>query len=215
MNTEPRPDDPLMQSQPRHARHVRSQRMRRARVAPRWMIVLLSVMSGCGGSAGTSARSTEPTPRDPAAQTAPPPAGEPTRHPAPPPMGGTTTPRATTSERSHSPYAAEYGRAPALETLEGRASYYSDRLAGRSTASGEPYRTTEFTAASRDLRFGTILRVTRADTGAVTYVRVNDRGPFGDRRRIVDLSRVAAEELGMIRAGVVDVRVEIVHRPTR
>ena len=68
---------------------------------------------------------------------------------------------------------------------------------------------------SRDLRFGTILRVTRVDTGAVTYARVNDRGPFGDRRRVIDLSRAAAEELGMIRAGVVDVRVEIVHRPDR
>ena len=88
-------------------------------------------------------------------------------------------------------------------------------MAGRSTASGEPYRTTEFTAASRDLRFGTILRVTREDTGAVTYARVNDRGPFGDRRRIIDLSRAAAEELDMIRAGVVPVRVEIVHRPAR
>lgn len=122
---------------------------------------------------------------------------------------------AASSSSSNNPYAAQYRDAPALETLTGRASYYSDRLAGRSTASGEPYRTTEFTAASRDLRFGTILRVTREDTGAVTYARVNDRGPFGDRRRIVDLSRAAAEELDMIRAGVVSVRVEIVHRPAR
>ena len=49
----------------------------------------------------------------------------------------------------------------------------------------------------------------------MTYARVNDRGPFGDRRRIIDLSRAAAEELDMIRTGVVPVRVEIVHRPAR
>lgn len=181
--------------------------------------VALAALSllGCGGSRGAPPRSTASTPEEPAAQAAPPPESEPTRHTAPPPRGvsSSAAPAATNDERSRSPYAAEYGRAPALETLEGRASYYSDRLAGRSTASGEPYRTTEFTAASRDLRFGTILRVTRTDTGAVTYVRVNDRGPFGDRRRIVDLSRAAAEDLAMIRAGVVDVRVEIVHRPAR
>ena len=129
--------------------------------------------------------------------------------------GSTTQTVTAASQQSSSPYAAQFGDTRALETLTGRASYYSDRLAGRRTASGEPYRTTEFTAASRDLRFGTILRVTREDTGAVTYARVNDRGPFGDRRRIIDLSRAAAEELDMIRAGVVDVRVEIVHRPTR
>jgi rare lipoprotein A len=129
--------------------------------------------------------------------------------------GSTTHSVTASSAASGSPYAAQYSSAPALETLTGRASYYSDRLAGRSTASGEPYRTTEFTAASRDLRFGTILRVTREDTGTVTYARVNDRGPFGDRRRIIDLSRAAAEELDMIRAGVVPVRVEIVYRPAR
>ena len=129
--------------------------------------------------------------------------------------GTTTHSVSTASTSSGRPYAAQYRDTPALETLTGRASYYSERLAGRSTASGEPYRTTEFTAASRDLRFGTILRVTREDTGAVTYARVNDRGPFGDRRRIIDLSRAAAEVLDMIRAGVISVRVEIVHRPTR
>lgn len=107
--------------------------------------------------------------------------------------------------------------APVLETLEGRASYYSDRLAGRSTASGEPYRLAEFTAASRDLPFGTLVRVVRLsragdeELGSV-IVRVNDRGPFGDHRRILDLSRAAAEALDMIRAGVVPIRAEILRR---
>lgn len=99
------------------------------------------------------------------------------------------------------------------EVLRGRASYYSDRLAGRSTASGEPYTPSAFTAASRELPFGTMVRVIREDTGASVIVRVNDRGPFGDRRRILDLSRVAAEALDMISAGVVPIRAEILSRP--
>ncbi len=93
--------------------------------------------------------------------------------------------------------------------LEGRASYYADSLAGNSTASGEPYDPSAHTAASRDLPFGTRVRVTRVDNGRTTEVRVNDRGPFGDRRRILDLSRAAAEDLDMIRAGVVEIRAEI------
>jgi len=100
----------------------------------------------------------------------------------------------------------------AIAVLEGRASYYADRFEGRSTASGEPYRARELTAASRDLPFGTIIRVVRVDTGASVIVRVNDRGPFGDHGRILDLSRAAAESLDMIRAGVIEIRAEILER---
>ncbi|MEZ4337620.1 MAG: septal ring lytic transglycosylase RlpA family protein [Sandaracinaceae bacterium] len=99
------------------------------------------------------------------------------------------------------------GEANAVMT--GRASYYADSLAGRPTASGEPYDPTRLTAASRDLPFGTRVRVTRVDTGATVEVRINDRGPFRDRGRILDLSRAAAERLDMIRAGVVEVRAEV------
>ena len=52
----------------------------------------------------------------------------------------------------------------------------------------------------------------RIDTGASVIVRVNDRGPWGRRTRILDLSRAAAEALDMIRAGVVTVRAEVVQR---
>ena len=98
------------------------------------------------------------------------------------------------------------------QTLRGLASYYSDALAGRPTASGEPYDPRQLTAASRDLPFGTRVRVTREDTGAQVVVRVNDRGPFRDHRRILDLSRAAAERLDMIRRGVVPIRAEILPR---
>ena len=94
-------------------------------------------------------------------------------------------------------------------TMEGRVSYYHDSLAGNSTANGEIYDPKKLTAASRTLPFGTRVRVTRLDNGRSVVVRINDRGPFGRRRRILDLSRAAAEELDMIRAGVIDARAEV------
>ena len=54
-----------------------------------------------------------------------------------------------------------------------------------------------------------MLRVWGGEPQAFVYVRVNDRGPFGDDERIVDLSRAAAEALGMIQSGVIPVRVEV------
>ena len=100
--------------------------------------------------------------------------------------------------------------APAISSLEGQASYYSDRLAGHKTASGERYRPEALTAAHRSLPLGTVLRVTRSDGKRTVYVRVNDRGPFGSERRILDLSRAAFERLGKLRAGVLEVRAEVV-----
>jgi rare lipoprotein A len=115
-----------------------------------------------------------------------------------------------TAERERAKPKESAARAPAArEVQEGKASYYSDKLAGRSTASGEPYDPKKLTAAHLTLKLGTRIRVTRVDTGATVIVKVNDRGPYGGRGRIVDLSRKAAESLDMIRAGVVDVRVEV------
>ncbi|MDO9018230.1 MAG: septal ring lytic transglycosylase RlpA family protein [Deltaproteobacteria bacterium] len=97
---------------------------------------------------------------------------------------------------------------------QGYASYYSDRLAGRSTANGEPYDPTRLTAAHRTLPFGTRVEVQRVDTGARVEVRINDRGPFAGTQRIIDLSRSAAEAIAMIRAGVVAVTVRVLSVPT-
>lgn len=93
----------------------------------------------------------------------------------------------------------------------GRASFYSDKLSGRATASGEPYDPHALTAAHRSLPFGTVVDVTGPE-GKRVQVRINDRGPFR-RGRIIDLSRAAAERLGMVRAGVVEVTMRVVHRP--
>jgi rare lipoprotein A len=106
--------------------------------------------------------------------------------------------------------AQRYGNARALAVLHGSGSYYADKFAGRPTASGAPYEPSAFTAAHRTLPFGTVLRVTRLGGGQRVYVRVTDRGPFGPRGRILDLSRAAAEHLGMIKAGVAKIEVEIV-----
>ncbi|MEM9841487.1 MAG: septal ring lytic transglycosylase RlpA family protein [Pseudomonadota bacterium] len=83
------------------------------------------------------------------------------------------------------------------------ASYYSDSLAGNSTASGEPYDPAKLTAAHRTLPFGTKVRVVRAGRGEVV-VTINDRGPFVDGR-VIDLSRAAAEKVDLISDGIGDV----------
>ena len=95
----------------------------------------------------------------------------------------------------------------------GNASYYTDRLTGRPTASGEPYSPRKLTAAHRKLPLGTRVRVHRLDgrrqrTGRSVDVKVNDRGPFRPDL-IIDLSRVAATQLDMIRKGVVPVEIEV------
>jgi rare lipoprotein A len=153
----------------------------------------------------------------PAAGGAPEPAWpeqEPPEYPgvAPSGAGASAAPDAN-SPTSRSPLAAAYGPRSTLEQLSGKATYYADSLAGNSTASGEPYQPAAFTAAHRTLPFGTVVRVTRIDTRSVTYVKINDRGPFGNQDRIIDLSRAAASELGMLRAGVVPVEVEVLEKP--
>ncbi len=92
--------------------------------------------------------------------------------------------------------------------FRGKASYYSDEFEGRQTANGEIYDADLLTAAHKTIAFGTIIKVTNLKNGKEVIVKINDRGPFkGDR--IIDLSRAAAEQLEMIRDGVIDVECEI------
>ena len=101
------------------------------------------------------------------------------------------------------------------DSNEGYAAYYADSLHGNRTASGEIYDKTKLTAAHRTLPFDTVVRVTNLINRRSVQVRINDRGPFDTRRRIIDLSRAAAERIGMIRDGIVPVRVEIVSMPSK
>jgi len=97
-------------------------------------------------------------------------------------------------------------------TETGMASWYGPGFAGRPTASGERFVPSQRTAAHRTLPFGTVVRVTRLDSGRKVVVRINDRGPFVEGR-IIDLSRGAARRLSMLRDGVVEVRIEVKRYP--
>lgn len=92
----------------------------------------------------------------------------------------------------------------------GYATWYGKALAGRKTASGERFDPDKMTAAHRTLPFGTLVEVRRVDTGRSVVVRITDRGPFSGRGRIIDLSRKAAEELGILRDGVARVELRFV-----
>lgn len=99
---------------------------------------------------------------------------------------------------------------PVLRGLgSGIASYYGKRFAGRLTANGERFNPRAMTAAHKTLPFGSRVRVTHARTGKSVIVRINDRGPY-IRGRTIDLSRAAAEEIGLIRAGHGRVTLELV-----
>ena len=102
-------------------------------------------------------------------------------------------------------------RATGASLEEGKASYYSDKLAGRPTAHGEPYDPRALTAAHRTLPFGTMVYVARPDGRHVT-VRINDRGPH-KRGRVIDLSRRAAEQIGLVKDGVGEVSLRVVSLP--
>ena len=89
----------------------------------------------------------------------------------------------------------------------GTASYYGAKHHGNKTASGEPFNQNALTAAHRRLPFGTQVKVTNLDNDKSVVVRINDRGPH-TRGRLIDLSRKAAEQLGMIGSGTARVRVQ-------
>jgi rare lipoprotein A len=91
----------------------------------------------------------------------------------------------------------------------GYALYYADYLDGRQTASGEIFSQQELTCAHKTHPFGTLLKVTRQDNDMSVIVRVNDRGPFCDGCS-VDLSRIAAERIDLIKAGKKMVHVQVV-----
>jgi rare lipoprotein A len=91
----------------------------------------------------------------------------------------------------------------------GIASWYGSDFHGRRTANGETYDMNAMTAAHTTLPMPTIVRVTNLENGRSVTLRVNDRGPFVDDR-IIDLSRAAADALGMRDKGIARVRVQVV-----
>lgn len=90
----------------------------------------------------------------------------------------------------------------------GVASWYGGRFHGKRTADGSRFNTHSFTAAHKTLPFGSIVRVTNIRNGKICLVKITDRGPFV-HGRIIDLSRAAAKEVGILSSGVSRVKVEV------
>jgi len=124
--------------------------------------------------------------------------------------GGNFRPVSDTPVRVGKPYSVRGttyvpAAAPTYDRV-GYASWYGDE-SGNQTANGEKFRDGWITAAHTTLPLPTYVEVTALDTGRRIIVRVNDRGPFSGRGRIIDLSKGAAEALGIRAQGHAAVRV--------
>jgi rare lipoprotein A len=95
---------------------------------------------------------------------------------------------------------------PIVEQV-GEASFYGPGFHGKKTATGEKFNQNDKTAAHPTLPLGTKATVTNLDNGASVDVEINDRGPYV-KGRDIDLSKGAATELGMTKAGVAPVKIE-------
>ncbi len=94
-------------------------------------------------------------------------------------------------------------------TQTGIASFYAEDFHGKKTSSGEIYNMGAFTAAHRTLPFHTLVKVTNLSNKKSVVVRINDAGPFKEDR-IIDLSRAAANKIGMTKKGTAKVRLDVV-----
>jgi rare lipoprotein A len=104
------------------------------------------------------------------------------------------------------PAPIEASRKPRAQV--GRASWYGPGLQGRKTASGEVFDQNELSAAHPTLQLLSLVRVTNLENGASVVVRINDRGPYRSKR-IIDVSKRAAIQLGFLRQGTARVRLEV------
>lgn len=93
--------------------------------------------------------------------------------------------------------------------LYGTASYYSNSFNGKKTANGEIYSHKKMTAACNVLPLGTWIKVTNLRNGKSVIVKTNDR-LHTRMKRVVDLSREAADKLDYIKSGLTRVRVEVI-----
>jgi rare lipoprotein A len=139
--------------------------------------------------------------------------------PAAPPPTGTAPAGETASEAAK----AEIPKAPPPEVEvpedakplfveTGIASWYGAPYHNRRGSNGEVYDMHAMTAAHRTLPLGSIVRVVNVDTKASALVRITDRGPFIEGR-VIDLSKAAAEKVGMIQKGTAEVRLEVLKTP--
>jgi rare lipoprotein A len=152
---------------------------------------------------------------------------EPTLEPAPAPVASapvptspvppstTAAPEAAEKVDGESVAHVDRGARPnrgSRETQTGYATYLAASFHGNESASGEVFDERKLIAAHRTLPFGSMVRVTNLENGRSVKVRIIDRGPYGKNYRegtIIDLSRSAAQRVGMIHDGQVRVRVVV------
>lgn len=93
--------------------------------------------------------------------------------------------------------------------LVGVASFYGPGFHGKKTASGERFNMYDLTAAHKTIPFNTKVKVTNIENNKSVVVRINDRGPY-KKGRIIDLSKSAAEKIGLIQSGTAKVKLTII-----
>jgi len=102
----------------------------------------------------------------------------------------------------------------AAACLHGLASWYGPGFDGRTAADGSTFHERDLTAASRDLKLGTVVEVANLRNGRVIHVQITDRGPYVDPdHRIIDLSREAARHLDMEDDGIAEIEIAVVRTP--
>ena len=118
-------------------------------------------------------------------------------------------PQSTQETKVNVVTSSQAGTAKAKPAQTGIASWYGGSFVGGKTASGERYRPDDRTAAHRTLAFGTYVKVTNLRTKKTAVVRINNRGPF-IKGRIIDLSKQAALDIGLVKTGIARVQVEVI-----
>ncbi len=183
-------DSPSME----HCRRSRIPVVSQRACPPGVLVLLAFLLAGCGNKHVASA-------------------------PVPAPVAGGSASASVSRSTPNAGNADRSSREPSSDPDEfedaierGQASWYGNPYHGRMAASGEIYDMEELTAAHRSLPFHTWVEVTNLSNGKKVQVRITDRGPFIDGR-IIDLSRAAAREIDMLRAGVVPVELRIVDAP--
>lgn len=131
-------------------------------------------------------------------------------HSAPPPPASSRNPSRSTPELAAGEGFFDDTRAAPTFTETGLATWYYAH--GHTGSDGQRYDASAPTAAHKTLPIGSTVRVTNLQTGQATFVRITDRGPFYPGR-ILDLSEVAAKQIGLYRAGIAEVRIEAFPHP--
>lgn len=100
--------------------------------------------------------------------------------------------------------------AKSFSTQQGKASWYGGKHHGKKTASGVAYNMYSDTVAHKTLKFGTKLEIINLDNGKKSYGVVRDRGPYHGNR-ILDTSYKIAQDIGIVKTGTANVKINILH----